>query len=80
MTPETETSSTSAASNGGDGSDAKTTHDSDMTSKSIARNGGRGRGRGGRIRRGGHQVCGGQGLRLKRLEYTLIYQKLQGRS
>ena len=58
MTPETETAPHCAGSNGGDGSEAKTTRDSDTMSKSSERNGVQGCGRGGHTGRVSHQGRG----------------------
>ena len=77
MTPETETESTSAVSNVGDGSDVAITCASDTMRKSSASNRIRGRGLGGRTRRGGHRVSGGIGIQFNRPEYTQSTRKLK---
>ena len=69
MTPETETASPAAGNNGGYGSNATITFASE-TSKSNSSNGGQGRGRVVRIRRGGHQGHGRRGVHFNRQAYT----------
>ena len=64
MSPETEMASPSAVINGGDGSDATITCNSDATSKTSASNGGRGRSQVCCIGRVGHQGRDGQGRRF----------------
>ena len=77
MTPEIETASPAARSNGGYGSDVTITRASE-TSKSNSRNGGRGRGRGGCTIIGGPQVRGRRGGRFNLPGYTLLIRNFKG--
>ena len=72
MTPETETSSPDAGSNGGDDSDATITRYSDTTSESNTRNWGWGRGQGGCKGRCYHQGRGRWGGRLNYQKYASL--------
>ena len=77
MTPETETLSHAAVSNGGDGSDTTTTRASE-TRESNSSNWGRGSGQGGRTRRGGYQGRDGRGRRFNRPSYTSLTRNFKG--
>ena len=77
MTPETETASPAAGSNGGDGSDATITLASE-TSKSNSSNGVQGHGQGGCTRRCGHQWCGIRGGSFNRPAYTSSIRNFKG--
>ena len=77
MTPEIETDSSAAGSNGGDVSDVTITRASDA-SESSASNGGRGRDRGGCTGRGGRQGHGVRGRTFNLSAYISSNSNFKG--
>ena len=77
MTPETETATPAAGSNGRDGSDTTTTRSSE-TIESSSSNGGQGLRKGDCHVRGGHQGRGGLGRRFNHPAYKSSNRKFKG--